>query len=52
MWSYDFLVDRANDCRQLKLLVVVDESTREFLEAEVGRTFTAGAVMASLRLLD
>ena len=31
VWSYDFLVDRTEDGRQLKLLVVIDEFTRECL---------------------
>ena len=51
MWSYDFLVDRTEDGRQLKLLVVIDEFTRECLAAEVGRTFTARDVMLTLQYL-
>ena len=31
VWSYDFLVDRTEDGRQLKLLAVIDEYTRECL---------------------
>jgi putative transposase len=42
VWSYDFLTDRTEDGKQLKLLVVIDEFTRECLATEVGRTFTAG----------
>ncbi len=41
MWSYDFLVDRTEDGRQLKLLAVIDEYTRECLALEVSRSFTA-----------
>ena len=37
--------------RQLKLLVVIDEFTRECLAAEVGRTFTARDVMLTLLYL-
>lgn len=36
VWSYDFLVDRTEDGRQLKLLVVLDEFTRECLAIETG----------------
>ncbi len=45
------LVDRTEDGRQLKLLVVIDEFTRECLAAEVGRTFTARDVMLTLQYL-
>ena len=38
VWSYDFLVDRTEDGRQLKLLVVIDEFTRECLAAVHGGT--------------
>jgi putative transposase len=51
VWSYDFLVDRTEDGRQLKLLVVIDEFTRECLATEVGRTFTARDVMLTLQYL-
>jgi putative transposase len=51
VWSYDFLVDRTEDGRQLKLLVVIDEFTRECLAVEVGRTFTARDVMLTLQYL-
>jgi len=51
VWSYDFLSDRTEDGRQLKLLVVIDEFTRECLAAEVGRTFTARDVMLTLQYL-
>jgi len=51
VWSYDFLVDRTEDGRQLKLLVVIDEYTRECLALEVARTFTAKDVMLTLQYL-
>ena len=41
MGSYDFLADRTEDGRQMKLLVVLDEFTRECLAIEVARTFAA-----------
>ena len=50
-WSYDFLTDRTEDGRPLKLLVVIDEFTRECLALEVGRTFTAQDVMLTLQYL-
>ena len=42
VWSYDFVADRTEDGRQVKLLAVIDESTREYLAIEVVRSFTAG----------
>jgi len=51
VWSYDFLTDRTEDGHQLKLLVVIDEFTRECLAIEVGRTFTARDVMLTLQYL-
>ena len=51
VWSYDLLVDRTEDGRQLKLLVVIDEFTRECLAIEAGRTFTARDVMLTLQYL-
>ena len=41
VWSYDFLVDRTEDGRQLKLLAVIDEYARECLALEADRSFTA-----------
>ena len=49
MWSYDFVTDRTEDGRQLRLLVVIDEYTREYLVIEVGRSFTAQDVMGVLQ---
>ena len=37
VWSYDFVTYRTEDSRQLRLLVVIDEYTRECLVIEVGR---------------
>jgi putative transposase len=51
VWSYDLLVDRTEDGRQLKLLAVMDEYTRECLAIEVGRSFTARDVMLTLQYL-
>ena len=40
VWSYDFVSDRTEDARHLKVLAVIDEYTRECLAIEAGRTFT------------
>jgi putative transposase len=41
VWSYDFVMDRTEDGRRLKLRVVLDEFTRESLAIEVARHLTA-----------
>ena len=41
VWSVDFIFDRTTNGRQLKMLVVIDEYTRECLALEVGRRFTS-----------
>ena len=51
VWSYDFLTDRTEDGRQVKLLAVIDEFTRECLAIEAGRTFTARDVILTLQYL-
>ena len=51
VWSYDFLMDRTEDGRQLKLLVVIDEFTRECLAIEAARSFTARDVILTLQYL-
>ncbi|MDB4676923.1 DDE-type integrase/transposase/recombinase [bacterium] len=51
VWSYDFVTDRTEDGRQLRLLVVIDEYTRECLAIELGRSFTAQNVMGVLQNL-
>ena len=40
VWSVDFIFDRTSNGRPLKILVVIDEYTRECLAVEVGRRFT------------
>ena len=49
VWSYDFLTDRTEDGRQLKLLEAIDEFTRECLAIELGRTFTSRDVRLTLQ---
>ena len=51
VWSYDFVAERTEDGRQLRLLVVIDEYTRECLAIEVGRSFTARDVINVLQYL-
>ncbi len=51
MWSYDFLTERTEDGRQLRILVVIDEFTRECLAIEVARSFTAREVIMTLQYL-
>ncbi len=51
VWTYDFLIDRTEDGRRLKLLVIVDEFTRESLAIEVERHITATDVIETLAYL-
>jgi transposase InsO family protein len=51
VWSYDFVADQTADGRRLKLLVVLDEYTRESLTIEVERRITAQDVLATLEYL-
>jgi len=51
VWSYDFLAERTEDGRQLKILAVLDEFTRECLATEVARSFTSRDVMLTLQYL-
>jgi len=48
VWSYDFLYDRTEDGRQLKIMPIVDEYTRECLAIVVGRSITAWDVVREL----
>ena len=49
--SCDFLTDRTKDSCQLRLLVVIDETTHECLAIEVARSFTALDVIGVLQYL-
>ena len=51
VWSYDFVSDQTEDGRRLKLLVVLDEYTRESLAIEVERHIKAPDVLAMLEYL-
>ena len=49
VWSYDFVTDRTEDGRQLKLLVVIDEFTRECLAIEPARSYKGRDVIGLLQ---
>ena len=51
VWSYDFVMDRTEDGRTLKMMPIVDEYTRECLSIEVERSITAEDVVRTLALL-
>jgi putative transposase len=51
VWSYDFVEDRMERGRQLRMLVVIDEFTRESLAIEVAWSFTAQRVVEVLQYL-
>ena len=51
VWSYDFVAERTEDGRGLRMLVVIDEFTRECLAIEVGRSFTSDDVIGVLQYL-
>ena len=48
VWAYDFCADRTHDGRSLRLLVVVDEYTRECLSIDVGRKLKSEDVLDRL----
>jgi putative transposase len=51
VWSYDFVMDRTEDGRALKMMPVVDEYTRECLSIKVERSITAKEVVKTLATL-
>jgi transposase InsO family protein len=51
VWTYDFVADQTEDGRRLKMLVVLDEYTRESLTIEVQRRIKAEEVLAILEYL-
>ena len=51
VWTYDFVLDRIEGGRRMKLLTVVDEYTRECLAIEVRRNLTGKEVVAVLQRL-
>jgi putative transposase len=51
VWSYDFVTERTEDGKQLRLLIVLDEYTRECLAIEPARKFRSRDVMLTLQYL-
>jgi putative transposase len=51
IWSYDFLSERLENGRLVKLLVVIDEFTRECLAIDVNRKIKGADVVELLRYL-
>lgn len=51
VWSYDFVWDQTEDGRQLKILPVLDEFSRQCLAIEVGRSIPAVGVIQVLERL-
>ena len=51
IWSYDLLSDRLENGRLVKLLVVLDEHTRESLVIDVNKSFKGEDVVEVLRYL-
>ena len=51
VWSYDFVEDRTEHNRKLRMLVVIDEFTRKSLAIEVAWSFTAAQVVEVLGYL-
>ena len=48
VWSYDLLMDRTSDGRPLRILVVIDEYTRECLSMYVARRISSQDVLDQL----
>ena len=51
IWAYDFIFDRLENGRPLKILAVTDEYTRESLALEVGRSIPGSRVIEILNKL-
>jgi len=48
VWSYDFVQDRTRDGKAIRILVIIDEHTRECLALQVARRITAEDVLTCL----
>jgi putative transposase len=48
VWSYDFVEARTHDGRSLRLLVMIDAFTREFLAIRVARRLNSSHVIELL----
>ena len=51
IWSYDFVTERLENGRKVRLLVVIDEFTRECLALDVAQSFKGKDVVDVLRYL-
>ena len=51
VWTYDFVYERTHDGRQLRLLTVLDEYTRESLAIKVARRLSSREVITTLAKL-
>ena len=51
VWSYDFVHERTHDGKGVRILVIVDEYTRECLAMEVKRSLKSEDVLATLARL-
>jgi putative transposase len=51
VWSYDFVMDRTEDGRRLKMMPIADEYSRECLSIEVERSITTEVVVETLASL-
>jgi len=51
VWSYDFVHERTHDGRQLRLLTIIDEYTRECLAIRVARRHRSKDVISTLAKL-
>ena len=51
VWAYDFVTARTHDGRAFRVLVIVDEFTRECLAMEVARRFSSDDVLEQLAWL-
>ena len=51
VWSYDFLSERLENGRRVRLLAVIDEYTRECLALDVAKSFRGQDVVEVLRYL-
>ena len=48
VWSYDFVADRTTDGRLFRMLVIIDEHTRECLAIDVARKLTSEDLLEPL----
>jgi transposase InsO family protein len=51
VWSYDFVTERLENGKRVRMLVVIDEYTRECLAIDVAKKFTGHDVVEVLRYL-